>query len=90
MVHAFESCSHAYTVRARIGSGTAGKRRFQTMRATPVWVAPTPHAHASPIGACHVHAMMQKLERFACYYMKMSMLSHAQVWPRMPPGAVEL
>ena len=90
MVHAFESCSHACIARARIGSGTARMRRFQTMPATPVWVAPTPHAHVIPIGACHVHAMMQKLERLACYYMKMCMLSHAQVWPRMPPRAAEL
>ena len=92
MPHAFYPCSHAYIVRARISSGTAGKLegRFQKMPATPVWDAPTPHVHGIPIGACHVHAMMQKLERFACYYMKMSMLSHAQVWLRMPPRAVEL
>ena len=41
--------------------GTARMRRFQTMPATPVWVVPTPHAHAIPMGACHEHAMMQKL-----------------------------
>ena len=46
-----------YTVLAcagRIGSGTAGKGRPQAMPVTPVWVAPTPHAHCSPIGACHM------------------------------------
>ena len=41
--------------------GTARMRRFQTMPATPVWVVPTPHKHGIPIGACHEHAMMQKL-----------------------------
>ena len=61
MPHAFESCSHACITRAGIGSGTARMRRFQTVLATPVWVAPTPQAHAIPIGACHEHAMMQKI-----------------------------
>ena len=61
MPHAFYSCSHAIIARARIDSGTATMRLFQKMPATPVWVVPTPHVHASPIGACHVHAMMQKL-----------------------------
>ena len=65
-------------------------RLFQKMPATPVWVVPTPHVHASPIGACHVHGMMQKLAQFACYHAKYGMLSHAQLPGAMPPGTVEL